>query len=578
MLMQIPKRLPYLGLSCLMAVILVGIYSNRQIDSTLADESSGLKAVAYHPEYQLKMLGGMVVSREGGQVYITRETGNSLTVHKIPVLTNTTTLCPSPQLTSTLHSPSGPPQAPCDMLTLVGEADIYLANPDGTELTHLLHSSARFTGDAKWSPDGTKLAYEEYGGDRSGSLWLVTADGLERKMVTSYDYVYGIMWDWLPDSRYIISYAAGGMHPDYDTISLIPMETGEGYHTTYGPYEGIKSPYFKVPSYLESDWVSNFPRARDIPLNVGNKEWAFISPIWYTFFSPNKEWLIFSMWDQEQKKEVHYLARSDGSIRKSYPEYKSASVDTVCTGRDSPYADMGVLTWTPDSRSLVFASYQDNQAQLWALDVEDETEKLIAKFPASGCPSQWKWSPDGLHASFLIATKEQGGFDVGEVYLLDWPVGQPYLSGSDIVGSYLQWSPQSDYVLLPIFPRLQVWDVNKRQVTAQVDLKMRGKCGWSPTGTWLACTDIGYEAFEPGLILNANTGEHTLGLGNVNSFQWSPNGHWIALWSPSNFNQNHLEVFDTVTTQFETISLNVISDTLHTVLWTPYSCEGCDEP
>jgi 6-phosphogluconolactonase (cycloisomerase 2 family) len=509
---------------------------------------------------------------QGKFIYVTGETDNSLTVLKTPALTHTATLSPSSGLTSTLNNPSGPPQAPCDTLTIVGEEDIYLANPDGTELTHLLYSPARFTGDAKWSPDGTKLAYEEYGGDRSGSFWLATADGLDRKMLTTYDYVYGIIWDWLPDSRYIISYEAGGMHPDYDTISLIPIESDEGYSTTYGPYEETRFPYFKISDYSESDWVSNF-RGTDIPLNVGNKEWAFTSPTWYTFFSPNKEWLVFSVFDQEQKKDVDFLAQSDGSIRKPFPEYKSVPADTICTGDDSPYADVGVLTWTPDSRSLIFASYQDNQTQLWALDVEDETEKLIAEFPAPGCPSQWQWSPDGHHASFLIATKEQDGYDVGDVYLLDWPVGQPYLSESNVVGAKLQWSPQSDYVLLFITPHLQVWDVKKRQLAVQVDLEPWHKCEWSPTGTWLACTGIGYEASEPGLILNAHTGEHTLGVDNVNSLKWSPDSRWVALWSPSD-----LQVYDTVTEQFKTIPPDSINDSIHTVLWTPRSCEGGNGP
>jgi Tol biopolymer transport system component len=65
-----------------------------------------------------------------------------------------------------------------------GNADIFVVNPDGTNLRQLTTSPAKEDHGA-WSPDGNWIAYqhEEEG---NTDVWVMRADGTEQRRLTSH--------------------------------------------------------------------------------------------------------------------------------------------------------------------------------------------------------------------------------------------------------------------------------------------------------------------------------------------------------------------------------------------------------
>jgi len=62
--------------------------------------------------------------------------------------------------------------------------DVYSMNPDGTGITRLTNSSA-FDGEARWSPDGKRIAFASNRDKAGGDIYVMNADGSHVTRLTS---------------------------------------------------------------------------------------------------------------------------------------------------------------------------------------------------------------------------------------------------------------------------------------------------------------------------------------------------------------------------------------------------------
>jgi Tol biopolymer transport system component len=102
-----------------------------------------------------------------------------------------------------------------------GVGQVYISNQDGTDRVRLTDFTKIGTriGVIRWSHDGSAIAFAAYHADEpgyfyhpdeTGSLWIVSADGIERQQVnteSNVTVVYDNLW-WSQDNKHLIFYAA----------------------------------------------------------------------------------------------------------------------------------------------------------------------------------------------------------------------------------------------------------------------------------------------------------------------------------------------------------------------------------
>jgi polyisoprenoid-binding protein YceI len=83
-----------------------------------------------------------------------------------------------------------------------GDAQLFAANVDGTDVRRITASDGRFHGAAAWSPSGRTIAFESYGQEGADELFTVPAMGGESKRLTD-DPAYDSSPEWLDEDHLV---------------------------------------------------------------------------------------------------------------------------------------------------------------------------------------------------------------------------------------------------------------------------------------------------------------------------------------------------------------------------------------
>lgn len=194
-----------------------------------------------------------------------------------------------------------------------GELNVLKAvDPGGRHSPTVLSGIAT---SAQWSPDGTKIAFEIGDPDRSAlqtQVWVMNADGSDRRMIVRDASMDGAQPDWSPDSRRIAFVAGANRNYSIQTVNAdgsgrsVVTRSGGELGPDWSP-DGRRILYAQqLP--MEPHWhlgivEADGTHAHNLTSGFSND----MTPAW----SPSGRQIAFTS-DRSRNQEI-WVVRADGS-------------------------------------------------------------------------------------------------------------------------------------------------------------------------------------------------------------------------------------------------------------------------
>jgi Tol biopolymer transport system component len=247
--------------------------------------------------------------------------------------------------------------------------DIYVMNPDGSDLVNLTQTPEVSESAPTWSPDGTKIAYNGPGtpfdetGEVLTDVWTINADGSGATNLTETPRFGEFAPDWSPDGSQLVFNGDVG---------------GEEI------FVGYQSDIF----VMDADGTNR--------VNITNSEYEEHSPAW----SPDGETIIFTA--------VRF-------VEGAHNNWDIVAVNNDGSGEinltESPGRQDEQPSWSPDGSMIVFMSdaTPDGEWNVWAMNADGSGQSNLTAPEGGWFPS---WSPDGSQILFESNRATGWSFDL----------------------------------------------------------------------------------------------------------------------------------------------------------------------
>jgi TolB protein len=279
-------------------------------------------------------------------------------------------------------SPLNKGQCACDI-------DLFVMNADGSGQQNLTRNPV-IDRRPVWSPDGQRLAYGRY-----RDVWVMNADGSDQRRLTpnpqSDDWPV-----WSPDGQQIAFTSFRGfnwdvwvMNADGSGLRNLTRDRAQDYFPTWSP---------------------------------DGREIAFIR----TRNSSRFHGHPFELW----------VMKADGSGQRRLTRDAWHARGPLSALLDDHKHSMRAPRWSPDSRTLLFVSRRDGNAEVYVVNADGSGQRRLTRNPAHD--SDPAWSPDGRRIAF-ISTRD------GEraIYVMnaDGSQQRSITHGIRRIGTSFAWAP-----------------------------------------------------------------------------------------------------------------------------------------
>lgn len=265
-----------------------------------------------------------------------------------------------------------------------GDLEIYVMNSDGTGQLRLTNHPGVDSFPA-WSPDGNKLAFVSETAPGAFAIKLMNADGtdpveLAALAFSATPYPWHETWalSWSPDGSKI----AFEEHGDIFTIDVDGSHRVNLTHDPAFDYEPSWSPDGSRIVFASSrtGWVTLHTMKSDgseVQALPSDGELWDMSPDW----SPSGDWITFVV-HSENFLPVLGLARSDGSDRRVFDRCGAGS---CAQHRNKP-------RWSPDATKIVFHvwDYLSGDCQIYVKAVNGGEPMQLIHGPGRNFQPAWQ--------------------------------------------------------------------------------------------------------------------------------------------------------------------------------------------
>jgi Tol biopolymer transport system component len=110
-------------------------------------------------------------------------------------------------------------------------ADIYTANPDGSDVSRLTHGPGRAAFPA-WSPDGTRIAFDWTGRNVPNGIYVMNADGSHKRLVARGAWAVP---QWSPDGSKIAFFRGTSIYVVERNGNRLDLVQARGWTPSWSP-------------------------------------------------------------------------------------------------------------------------------------------------------------------------------------------------------------------------------------------------------------------------------------------------------------------------------------------------------
>jgi TolB protein len=235
-----------------------------------------------------------------------------------------------------------------------GNAEIYVMNADGSEVTRLTNHAAD-EGYPSWSPDGRTITFDS---DRDGNfeIYAMDATGSNVRRVTNHP-ARDVSAAWSPDGSRIAFMS--DRDKAFDIYEIPPSNA---------------APPKKVPGTFSEKVPGTF-----LGEPAGGRRLTTTGTSWFPAYSPDGSLLAFHV-----GRDVHVMPAAGGELRRLTTDPANGMYPT----------------WSPDGRRLAFMSWRNGRTEIFTMNADGTNQARLFTVDR-GDAIDPRWSPDGKTIAFV---------------------------------------------------------------------------------------------------------------------------------------------------------------------------------